>query len=931
MIRRPNIERACFFFLLLLSPLARAQFTYTTNQGVVTITGYTGTNGIVAIPSTIVGLPVTTIASMAFYQRFVLTNVTIPDSVTNIGSSAFYNCIRMTNVDLGTNVLTIGSSAFQGCSGLVDVALPNTLTNLGSSAFASCNHLIGISLGTNLTAIGTSTFANCSNLTSITIPNSVNSIGVQAFYKCLGLLSVVVPDTATNIGSSAFLSCANLRNVALGTNVSTIGSYAFQSCSSLTNITLPDSVLSLGDYVFSLCTNLAYVTIGTNTGSIGNYAFQQCASLVNLTIPASVTNVGVFAFANCFNLTEIVVDSNNPAYASVAGALLNRSETTLFQYPIGNSAQTFIVPGTVTNIADGAFQGCTALVSVTIPESVIYIPNNLFRGCIGLTNITIPSSIKNIPTDAFYGCSNLFSVIIPSSVTNIGVGAFQGCVSLAGVAIPDCVSSIPNNAFLGCSNLTFISIPDRVIDVGNSAFLACSSLTNATIGNSVTNIEASAFSGCSNLASVSMGYIVYTIGDQAFRGCSSLTAIYFYGDFPYNASTNAFTNSPAIAYYLPGAANWSTNLAGLPTELWIPFDYATNNDGIIITGCNDRFLSAITISNTITGLPVVGIGPQAFDECAKLVSITIPDSVTNLGSQVFAGCTNLIDIYFDGNAPTGDWPAFGNAPHATIYYRPGTTGWSSTFDGLPTALWIKFNRWVHDGMVEIGVYSDSVSNVVIPQILVGLPVTGIGLQAFRFSPITSLTIPEGVTYIGNGAFDSCWQLASVTLPNSLTYLPWWGFANCVSLTNIVVPAGVNTIVNYVFYGAGLRSIYFEGNAPGFNSGGDNATYAFDGCPVTAYYLPGTTGWTNFLSTVGIPGQLWVPQIQTSDGSFGASTNQFGFNITGASNISVVVEACTNLGSAWVPLQSFNLTNGTYYFSDPQWTNYPTRFYRLRSP
>ncbi len=83
---------------------------------------------------------------------------------------------------------------------------------------------------------------------------------------------------------------------------------------------------------------------------------------------------------------------------------------------------------------------------------------------------------------------------------------------------------------------------------------------------------------------------------------------------------------------------------------------------------------------------------------------------------------------------------------------------------------------------------------------------------------------------------------------------------------------------------------------------------------------------------GIPTALWNPQAQTSDDSFGVKTNQFGFNITGTTNIPIVIEARTNLGgSSWIPLQSANLTNGSFYFSDPQWTNYRSRFYRIRSP
>ncbi|MGB7748707.1 MAG: hypothetical protein WBN75_15640 [Verrucomicrobiia bacterium] len=62
------------------------------------------------------------------------------------------------------------------------------------------------------------------------------------------------------------------------------------------------------------------------------------------------------------------------------------------------------------------------------------------------------------------------------------------------------------------------------------------------------------------------------------------------------------------------------------------------------------------------------------------------------------------------------------------------------------------------------------------------------------------------------------------------------------------------------------------------------------------------------------------------------SNKFGFNITGATNLVVVVEVCTNLSNpVWQPIQTNTLTSGSSYFSDPQWTNYPARYYRLGSP
>ncbi len=101
---------------------------------------------------------------------------------------------------------------------------------------------------------------------------------------------------------------------------------------------------------------------------------------------------------------------------------------------------------------------------------------------------------------------------------------------------------------------------------------------------------------------------------------------------------------------------------------------------------------------------------------------------------------------------------------------------------------------------------------------------------------------------------------------------------------------------------------------------------------TAYYLPGTTGWAAFSTNTGIPVVLWLPLFQTGDASFGVRTNQFGFNIAWASGQTVVVEAASNLSNPlWTPVATNILTSDSVYFSDPQSSNYPARFYRLRSP
>jgi len=191
----------------------------------------------------------------------------------------------------------------------------------------------------------------------------------------------------------------------------------------------------------------------------------------------------------------------------------------------------------------------------------------------------------------------------------------------------------------------------------------------------------------------------------------------------------------------------------------------------------------------------------------------------------------------------------------------------------------------------------NLTSVTIPN-----SVTGLGDYAFAGTHFTSVTIPGTATNIGNGVFSSCPSLASVTIPGSVTNLGDYAFAGCTNLTGA----------------------YSKGSAPSqvseFYVFSDNST---------VYYLPGTSGWSNYFA--GFPAVLWNPLIQTADASFGVQNNRFGFNVTGTNSFTVVA-ACSNLADpVWVPLTTNTLVSGSFYFSDPQWTNYPNRFYSLQMP
>ena len=123
----------------------------------------------------------------------------------------------------------------------------------------------------------------------------------------------------------------------------------------------------------------------------------------------------------------------------------------------------------------------------------------------------------------------------------------------------------------------------------------------------------------------------------------------------------------------------------------------------------------------------------------------------------------------------------------------------------------------------------------------------------------------------------------------------------------------------------LTEVWFRGNAPGleFAVFGDDAN-------VTLYYLPGTKGWDT--TSGGRPTALWLPRVLTNDANFGVLEDQMGFTISWASGMTVVVEATTSLANpGWVALETHTFRGDSWYFSDPDWANYPSRFYRLRSP
>ena len=293
--------------------------------------------------------------------------------------------------------------------------------------------------------------------------------------------------------------------------VKVIGNNALGCCESLTNINIPNSVTNIGDEAFYACKSLTSINIPNSVTNIGDKVFSWCRKLTSINIPNSVVNMN----GNPFRKWDGDLHNESKAFVYERQVLFNKDKTTLVAYRSKDT--NYIIPNSVTNIGDEAFDCCVSLTSINIPDSVTSIGRSAFSRCTSLTSINIPDGVTNIGDRAFYACISLINIKIPKSVTNIGNGAFRGCRSLTCINIPRSVTNIGDWAFDYCESLTSINIPNSVTSIGYSAFSRCNSLTNINIPNSVTNIEKGAFGGCNNIPSQIKSDIIQRFGEKVFK------------------------------------------------------------------------------------------------------------------------------------------------------------------------------------------------------------------------------------------------------------------------------------------------------------------------------------------------------------------------------------------------------------------------------
>lgn len=352
-------------------------------------------SGVIEIPETYNGLPVTAIYEEAFKNCSLITEITVPASVTRIGANAFNGCTSLKKVSILSASCEIGAAAFVYCSSLESVELPSQLKTIPNEAFGHCTALESIAIPSTVTLIGAEAFRMCTSLTQIDIPASVTAIRINAFLGCSSVESFNVASGNSVYGSKngvlygPFKSSYDPDEYTPSADKTLI---QYPNAAKATEFTVPSDVLVIADSAFRDNAKLTDITLPKGLKSIEAGAFYNCSALVNVNIPSTVTKIGSKAFGECDSLKKITIQ------------------------------------GSVSTLEDVFY--ASGLEEIIISEGVTKIGTRNFENCASLKKVTIPSSVKSIGAGAFYNCSSLETLEIPASVTSIGANAFTGCDEL---------------------------------------------------------------------------------------------------------------------------------------------------------------------------------------------------------------------------------------------------------------------------------------------------------------------------------------------------------------------------------------------------------------------------------------------------------------------------------------------------------------------
>ena len=336
-------------------------------------------------------------------------------------------------------------------------------------------------------------------ITDVAIPSTfmgkrVTAIPTRAFQNCTSLKNITIPEGVITIGYEAFSGCSSLTSVTIPDSVETIGEHSFENCTQLRSLIIGDDCYAtIGDYAFAGCRLLGSngsITLGIGISAIGKYAFKDCMSIETMIVPSDVTDIGEGAFNGCGNLASITL----PFVGLSATATQHESNFgAIFGWTVvdGMDGWDYEDTSSLDRIYYNYYVPST-LTSVVVTRATKF-SSMAFRNYSNITSISIPATLEESYDNAFEN-SGITSIYIADMARWCGINFHD-------------LDSKPRYAHLYLNNrvVNNINIPSTVTSIGEYAFSYLKDIQTVTIPASVTHIGANAFLGLINMTSLTLG------------------------------------------------------------------------------------------------------------------------------------------------------------------------------------------------------------------------------------------------------------------------------------------------------------------------------------------------------------------------------------------------------------------------------------------
>lgn len=788
---------------------------------------------------------VTSVGEACFRQCSALKTVILPDGLTTLSRVAFYSCTALEEVDLGETVTVLGDKAFNGCGKVTKLTIPATLTTLEaeyngtkSDAFAGiatadvtvnyggtiaqwkalletypdsvlgkeyvtvtctdgvynsaddtgdqgdssivCEGTIGdvkykLTSDGVFTLSGTGATANHSNATG-------SNPAPWASYLSQ-IKTLVVEEGVTTVGNNLFRDAVNLKTVSLSSTVTAIGEACFRDCTALKSVTLPAGLTTLKRVAFFGCTALEEVILAGTYTQLADKLFTNCAALRKITIPATITALsdtkGTDAFAG------VVPSWKNPVTVTYGGTI-EQWKATLTAYPTSVLGQAFVT----VICTDGQYVHTPVDASISCGTTgQVYWKydsntKTLYIGGKGETPADHSNVSGSNPAPWAQFIPEIENLVVEEGVTTLGQNLLRDAKKLVNVSLPNTLKSIGQATFRDCDALLSITVPESVEVLTRTAFYDCDMLREVTLGGTYTYLTDKLFQKCINLRKITIPGTVTYIDANAFGSCAQVNTIIFGGTRAQWYSV--LTNSKSL-----GASAIKKDYIKVYCTDGLYIDGFASIENGLVYKISEGVL--MIMGNGAIADYAAGAAPWS-ERSDEITAVILYNGVTGVGENAFADCSKLTTAVYQGTdeelKTLKEAIKSGNDPLLAAFANSSLSGTCGA-----NATWMLDAASGKMTISGTGAIYNYESRKVTP-------------WANYANLVTELVIEEGITRIGEYAFNSLRNLEKLTLPTTLEILDTYCFGICPSLTTLVIPEGVRIIASKVFNTcSGITTIY----------------------------------------------------------------------------------------------------------------------------